>query len=58
MQGEYQLLLLRKDWRFLHSIPGTTATTTASVPAAAPITAEGLTIVGNEKYEDDKHFIK
>lgn len=52
MQEEYQLLLLRKDWRFLHSISGATATATASV------TAEGLSIKGNEKYEDVKHFIK
>lgn len=70
MQGEYQLLLLRKDWCFLHSIPGTTATTTASTTATtsssitasatatSSITAEGLTIIGIEKYEDDKHFIK
>lgn len=61
MQEEYQSLFLRKDWHFLYSIPGTTSTiTTAFVSAttAASVSAEGLSIKGNEKYEDDKHFIK
>ena len=64
MQEEYQLLLLRKDWHFLHSMPGITTTTSApatnatSATAPASITAEGLPIKGNEKYEDVKNFIK